>query len=134
MRAAGRLRGDPPTEITARQREVLELLWHGLSRREAGARLGISEHTVRNHIREAFARLGVSRLVDAFRAAGLAFDDEPLTPALRARQAADALGLSVNALKRIPAEQLPFFRVVRRGDRRYRREDLAAYIAGRSEG
>ena len=57
--------------LTPRQREVLELRFEGLSCDEVGARLGITEITVRNHIREAYVRLDVSRQMDAFRAAGL---------------------------------------------------------------
>jgi DNA-binding CsgD family transcriptional regulator len=121
------------SDLTPRQREVLLLLWQGLSRDEAGARLGIAEQTVRNHVREIFARLAVGRLVDAFRAAGLALDGLPDVRPLGVYEAAEALGVHANTLKRLPASALPYFRVGSRGDRRYRRDDVAAYISGRTE-
>lgn len=48
---------------------------------------------------------------------------------LTAREVADSLGLHVNTVKRIPPEELPFARVVARGDRRYHWADVAAYLA-----
>lgn len=56
--------------------------------------------------------------------------ERPLTAA----QVGELLGLALSAVKRIPAEQLPFFRVGSRGDRRYDRVDVAAYMAARREG
>ena len=43
--------------LSRRQREVLELLDHGVRARDIGVRLGLSEATVRNHIRELLRRL-----------------------------------------------------------------------------
>ena len=43
------------------------------------------------------------------------------------------LGLHYNTMTRIPPSEIPFFRVGVRGDRRYRREDVEAYIRRRSE-
>lgn len=56
--------------------------------------------------------------------------ERPLT----ASQVGDLLGLALSAVKRIPAEELPFFRVGSRGDRRYDRIDVARYMAARREG
>lgn len=46
--------------LTARQREVLELLLGGRSNKEIGRVLGLSPFTVRNHVSDLFAALGVS--------------------------------------------------------------------------
>jgi hypothetical protein len=48
-----------------------------------------------------------------------------------AAQTAETLGVHVNTLKRMPPEQLPFFRVTNRGDRRYRWADIHDYIESR---
>jgi PAS domain S-box-containing protein len=49
--------------LTPRQHEVLTLLADGVSTEEIAASLGLSEETVRNHIRQLLRRLGVhSRL------------------------------------------------------------------------
>jgi DNA-binding NarL/FixJ family response regulator len=45
------------TPLSPRQREVLVLLAHGMRSREIATRLGLSETTVRNHIREILRRL-----------------------------------------------------------------------------
>jgi DNA-binding NarL/FixJ family response regulator len=46
-------------DLTRRQRQILALLVRGLSRREVAAELGLSPHTVRTHIRDMFATVGV---------------------------------------------------------------------------
>ena len=50
---------------------------------------------------------------------------------LTAAEVAMRLGIHVNTLKRIPPDELPYFRVSHRGDRRYFPEDVARYIARR---
>lgn len=50
---------------------------------------------------------------------------------LTAREAAVHLDVHVNTLKRIPPAELPFYRVGFRGDRRYRLDDVRAYIERR---
>ena len=50
---------------------------------------------------------------------------------LSVREVARHLGVHPNTVKRIPARELPFFRVTRRGDRRYRLEDVEHYIQAR---
>ena len=45
-------------ELTDREREVVELLAHGLTGEEIAARLQISRDTVRTHIRNALRRMG----------------------------------------------------------------------------
>ncbi|WP_028065655.1 helix-turn-helix transcriptional regulator [Solirubrobacter soli] len=47
--------------LTSREREVVELAAGGLTNREIGARLYLSDGTVRNYLSTAFAKLGVSR-------------------------------------------------------------------------
>jgi len=62
-------------ELSEREREVLALVGQGLSNGEIAARLFISGKTVRNHITNIFAKLGVSERSEAIaraRAAGLA--------------------------------------------------------------
>lgn len=54
-------------------------------------------------------------------------DDELVDVAEVARR----LGLHANTTKRVPAKDLPFFRVNKRGDRRYRLGDVRAYLAAR---
>lgn len=56
---------------------------------------------------------------------------EGLPALLPVATVAAALGLSVSATKRIPADELPFLRVARRGDRRYTTEAVRAYLEAR---
>ena len=48
-------------QLTTREREVVTLAAAGLTNREIGERLYLSEGTVRNYLSTAFAKLGVSR-------------------------------------------------------------------------
>lgn len=50
---------------------------------------------------------------------------------LTATEAAEALGLHNNTVKKIPPGDLPYMRVNARGDRKYARDDVAAYIERR---
>ena len=47
-------------KLTAREREVLELLANGLHTSEIGAQLGVSENTVKTHARHLQVKLGAS--------------------------------------------------------------------------
>lgn len=47
-------------DLTARERDVLELVAQGLDNHRIGTRLGISERTVRNNVSIIFSKLGVS--------------------------------------------------------------------------
>ena len=51
--------------ITAREREVLELLARGLDNHQIAAHLEVSEKTVRNHVSSVFAKLGVESRAQA---------------------------------------------------------------------
>lgn len=48
-------------ELTSREREVLGLLCRGCSDADIAARLGLSRHTVRNHVATLYAKIGVNR-------------------------------------------------------------------------
>jgi DNA-binding NarL/FixJ family response regulator len=49
-----------PSELTEREREVMNLLVQGLSNPDVAGRLFISEKTVKNHINRIYAKLGVT--------------------------------------------------------------------------
>lgn len=51
--------------VSPREQEVLELLAEGLSNKEIGASLGISEHTARFHVNALLARLGARSRTEA---------------------------------------------------------------------
>ncbi|MFJ3583007.1 response regulator [Streptomyces sp. NPDC090127] len=71
--------GDPRVDaLTGRQLDVLRLLGRGLSNAGIGAELGMTEGTVKAHVTQLLARLGVSNRVEAARIAfraGLSTDD-----------------------------------------------------------
>lgn len=52
-------------ELTSRETEVLHLMTAGLTNREIGSTLGISEHTVKFHIASIFGKLGTSTRTEA---------------------------------------------------------------------
>jgi DNA-binding NarL/FixJ family response regulator len=61
-------RGVPVAEagtLRAREREVLELVASGLSNRAIGEALGVSEHTVKFHVRSLLDKLGADTRTDA---------------------------------------------------------------------
>jgi len=70
---AAELAGRPPrlppelAELTPRERDVVLLAAEGLSNREIGARLYLSEGTVRNYLSTAYAKLGVTRRAELAR-------------------------------------------------------------------
>ena len=55
----------PDEALTAREREVLELLSRGLPNKLIARRLQISEHTVKFHVSSIYAKLGASSRTDA---------------------------------------------------------------------
>jgi DNA-binding NarL/FixJ family response regulator len=56
---------DPLTLLTPRERVVLELIGEGLSNRQIGTRLGLTEKTVKNHVSNLLPKLGVERRTQA---------------------------------------------------------------------
>lgn len=55
--------------ITPREHQILDLVAEGLSNREIGERLFVSENTVKTHAARVFSKLGVNRRVQAVRRA-----------------------------------------------------------------
>jgi pimeloyl-ACP methyl ester carboxylesterase len=66
-------------DLTPREREILELIAHGLGNEVIAGRLGLSEKTVRNHITPIFDKLGVPTRAQAIvRAREAGFAAAPL--------------------------------------------------------
>jgi len=59
----------PDPRLTARQREILDLIASGLSTAEVARELTLSPETVRNHLRNAFRELRAHTRVEAIAAA-----------------------------------------------------------------
>jgi len=55
----------PLGSLTPREREVLSYLAEGIGRREAAERLHLSAHTIRSHIQNLMAKLGVHTTLEA---------------------------------------------------------------------
>ena len=69
-------------DLTPREREILELVAHGLDNDAIAARLGLSEKTVRNNITRIFDKLGVATRAQAIvRARDAGFAAAPLDTA-----------------------------------------------------
>jgi len=66
IRALGAARpAELPDELSAREGEVLRLVARGLSNRDIGATLFISEHTAANHVRSILRKTGCSNRTEA---------------------------------------------------------------------
>ncbi len=71
MRALVAHGGDAPeSALTSREREVLGLLAHGLTNREIGSRMFVSESTAKFHVHNVMRKLGVRRRAEVAYAAG----------------------------------------------------------------
>lgn len=57
--------GDEPDDLTAREREVLELVALGLTNKAVALRLGVSDHTVKFHVASILAKLGAESRTEA---------------------------------------------------------------------
>lgn len=55
--------GGAPSQLSPREREVLALVGEGLTNRQIGTRLSLSEDAVRDHVSRLLAELGVERRV-----------------------------------------------------------------------
>jgi two-component system, NarL family, response regulator DevR len=67
-------RGRPANDLTCRQRQLMALVAKGMTNKEIGASLQLSEFTVKNHIRRIMAHLQADSrhaAVDAIRTGGL---------------------------------------------------------------
>lgn len=62
---AGDVAAQPGMLLTAREREVLQLLADGLGNKQIAVRLGISTSTVKTHVEELFERLDVASRAEA---------------------------------------------------------------------
>ena len=49
--------------LTQREVEILLLLWQGLTQNEIASRLNLSRNTVRNHVQNACAKVGVNSTI-----------------------------------------------------------------------
>jgi DNA-binding NarL/FixJ family response regulator len=65
------------TALSLREREILELLAEGASNPAVAERLGISGHTVKDHISAVYAKLGVRNRIQAARVLWQARADRP---------------------------------------------------------
>jgi two-component system response regulator DevR len=68
--------------LSPREREILSLIGEGLTNRQIGQRLYLSEKTVKNHISRLLAKLGVERRIQA---AVIATHSAPSAPATERR-------------------------------------------------
>ena len=67
-------RRDPLAGLTAREREILELIGDGLSNRQIGERLSVSVKTVKNYVSVLFVKLGMEQRTQAAAYAARVFD------------------------------------------------------------
>jgi DNA-binding NarL/FixJ family response regulator len=58
-------RADPLHDLTAREREILDLIGEGLTNRQIGERLFLAEKTVKNYVSNLLAKLGLERRTQA---------------------------------------------------------------------
>jgi DNA-binding NarL/FixJ family response regulator len=58
-------RPDPLADLTAREREILDLIGDGLTNRQIGERLFLAEKTIKNYVSNLLAKLGMERRTQA---------------------------------------------------------------------
>lgn len=63
--APGAPAGDAGADLSPREREILDLLAQGLSNKELARTLSVSENTVKTHLANLYAKLGVGRRTQA---------------------------------------------------------------------
>ena len=69
MTVFARQKEGPASPLSAREREVLELIGNGATNREIAARLFLSPHTVKDHTSALYRKLGVRNRAEAARRA-----------------------------------------------------------------
>ncbi|MDQ6610089.1 MAG: helix-turn-helix transcriptional regulator [Bacteroidota bacterium] len=57
--------------LTARERDVLQLIAEGLQQKQIAEKLAISTETARKHIKNAYKKLGAHNKVEALRKSGM---------------------------------------------------------------
>ena len=62
---AGAQHADPLAVLSARERNILDLIGEGLTNRQIGERLFLAEKTVKNYVSSLLAKLGMERRVQA---------------------------------------------------------------------
>jgi two-component system, NarL family, response regulator DevR len=72
-RLRDRARRDPMARLSRRERMVLELIGEGLTNRQIGERLLVSEKTVKNYVTTMFGKLGMEQRTQAAAYAARAF-------------------------------------------------------------
>jgi DNA-binding CsgD family transcriptional regulator len=90
------------TELTPREREVIARVAEGRTNNEIGRLLGISSHTVRKHLENAYEKLGIHTRTGAVAAV---FGYEPASSTLRPPSWAEARGRTTT---RVPPPPLNF--------------------------
>ena len=65
IHAAGRAPVAAPSGLSPREVEILRLVARGLSNRDVGRALSISEHTAANHIRSILRKTGAANRTEA---------------------------------------------------------------------
>jgi DNA-binding CsgD family transcriptional regulator len=54
-------------QLTAREKEVIQLMAQGLANKQIALSLSISEHTVKFHLSSLYAKLGISSRTEAIK-------------------------------------------------------------------
>jgi DNA-binding NarL/FixJ family response regulator len=81
-----------PSALTAREREIVQLIAQGLSNKEIGTRLFIEVATVKNHVHNILEKLQVKRRDDAVARLRLVEGDARALPAFAPRVAGSTTG------------------------------------------
>ncbi len=129
--------------LTPRQQEIMGLIADGLTDREIGTALGISEQTVKNHLTQTYIRLSARNRAHAvfimLCSSGSASpavspqqdktQEIPLTGLLTLSEAATFLHTHQNTVRNWSnAGLLKPYRLGPRGDRRFRVDDLRQFL------
>jgi len=115
--------GAPQSAMAARREELIKLREGGHTSAEIGRRFGITRERVRQIVSPKPKSSEPARK-----------ESDPRSKLmLTAGETAILLGLHINTVRRWAAQgRLKFYRVTPRGDRRFRREDIDAFLAERS--